>query len=184
VTNIYDNPKRFNAATLEVIEFLDGDVRTGKCLCPCHDDGQNPSLQISNGTKVMTVVHCWGLNNKDHNLGVIAYLRANGAWPTANGLAREGSSEQAEQIRSPEDRRRYARTIWNGLSETVRHFAPLLGCYLEARGIKDVPVTARATMPPEFLAGEDEQAVSSDSPGMVLPVRNAEGKFQGIRYLA
>jgi Toprim domain/Winged helix-turn-helix DNA-binding len=179
MTNIYDNPKRFNAATLKVIEFLDGDVRTGKCFCPCHDDGQKPSLQVSNGDKVQTVVHCWGRGCKEHDDEIIAHLRANGVWPTTNGRARERSSEQP---RSPEDRRRYALELWEGLSESGRSFAPVLNGYLNARGIKEVPTTARVTLPPDYLTSpeDDERVLASHDPGLVLPVVNKEGELQGI----
>ena len=57
-----DNPRQFNAATLAVIDFLDGDRRTGKCFCPLHNDGRRPSLQVGNGDRVLTVVHCFGVN--------------------------------------------------------------------------------------------------------------------------
>src|SRR6266576_5361060 len=99
----------FNPAALEVIDFLGGDRSTGMCLCPCHDDGEKPSLHVNNGDKVPVVIHCFGVETKEHDLEVIAYLKANGHWSTSKRLAHERSSEQAEQARSPEDRRLYAR---------------------------------------------------------------------------
>ena len=65
----------FNPAALKTIDFLNGDVTTGKCFCPCHDDGQKPSLQVNNGDKVPVVIHCWGINTKKHDLEVIAHAR-------------------------------------------------------------------------------------------------------------
>lgn len=82
-----DNLKGFNAAALTVIDFLDGDRATGKCFCPCHDDGAKPSLQVNNGNIVPVVVHCFGIGTKEHNLEVIAHLKAHGAWPTSDALS-------------------------------------------------------------------------------------------------
>jgi hypothetical protein len=51
---------RFNAAVLKIISALGGDPKTGRCLCPCHDDGENPSLEICNGDRAPVVLHCHG----------------------------------------------------------------------------------------------------------------------------
>jgi hypothetical protein len=108
-------------------------------------------------------------------------VHANGAWPSGNGLAREPLSEQVARL--PEDRLHKALAIWEGLSESGTRFAPLLKSYLNARGIKEVPATARATMPPEYLGREDREQAMSHDPGMVLPVRNEQGEFQGIHVV-
>jgi hypothetical protein len=85
----------FNPAALEVIDFLGGDRSTGMCFCPCHDDGEKPSLQVNNGDKVPIVLHCFGNGTKEHDLEVIAYLQANKKWPTSSALSRDQSSSQA-----------------------------------------------------------------------------------------
>jgi hypothetical protein len=110
-------------------------------------------------------------------------LRANGLWPTSSVIEREQLLEQAKQDRSPEARHRFACDVWDGLEERGRSFAPALAVYLNARGINEVPTTARATMPPEYLTcdEDDEPVMASHDPGMVLPVRNKEGEFQGIQ---
>ena len=72
-------------------------------------------------------------------------MRANALWPTSDELSGKKWSEQVRQARSPEDRRRYALAIWNGISESGERFAPLLTSYLEPRGIKAAP-TARTGM--------------------------------------
>src|SRR5215510_12971115 len=134
-----DNPRGFNAATLMVIDFLDGDRSSGKCLCPCQDDGTKPSLQVANGNKVLTVVHCFGRGSRQHDLEVIDYLRAHGAWPTSNALSQKQRSEQAGQRRTPEDRRRYALKIWKDVGNNRgRELASLLQDYLKPRHIKRV----------------------------------------------
>jgi hypothetical protein len=114
-----DNPKGFNEATLRLIEALGGDPRTGKCLCPCHDDGHNPSLSVSSGTKVLTVVHCFGVGTKEHDLEVIAHLKQQGWWPTNNKLLPEQRAAAAN-IRSPKERRQFALKIWNDLGRINR----------------------------------------------------------------
>jgi Toprim domain len=177
---IKDNPKGFNPATLAVIDFLNGDRRSGKCLCPCHDDGRNPSLLVKNGDKVEVILHCHGRNSKEHNLEIIDYLRQNGVWPSSDHLSGEKSSEWAEQNRSPEERRRYAVRIWNDLRRSSPRFVGLLEYYLTPRGIKQVPKTARIAMPIAFLRDEELGAYNF---AMVLPVRNKKGRLQGIHVI-
>jgi hypothetical protein len=178
-----NNPKGFNEATLQVIDLLSGDRRTGKCFCPCHDDGENPSLQVGSGDKVPVIIHCFGRNSRDHNQEVVEYLRANGVWPTSDTFARERSSERVEQARSPEDRRLDATKMWRGLRDNGELFRPLLAPYLNGRGIKEIPTTALAVLPREFLACADEWPVVSHDPGMVLPVSDEKGKFQGLHVI-
>jgi Zn-finger protein len=147
-----DTPKGFNPAALEVIDFLGGDRSTGMCFCPCHDDGANPSLQVRNGDRVPVVLHCFGVGTKEHDLEVIAYLKANKKWPTSSALSRDQSSSQAEKARSLKDRRRYALKIWKELRRLQRHrdLRHLLGDYLQRRGIEKVPETALAVVPMEI----------------------------------
>jgi hypothetical protein len=177
------NTKPFNAAVLKIIDALGGDRRTGKCLCPVHDDGQKPSLQVDNGDKVPVVVHCFGINTREHDREVIDHLIHKGLWPTSDRLRR--ASAEPETKRTPDDRRRYARRIWNGLRKSGREFAFLLRDYLNARAIEQVPETALITMPPWFLQQyyPGERAQSSDDPGMVLPVRANTGKLRGIHVV-
>jgi hypothetical protein len=173
---VRDSATRFNTAALKIIEALGGDVTTGKCFCPVHDDGRNPSLKVNNGTKHPVVIHCFG-GGRDHDREVIDKLRAMGVWPTSGHLAPSKTSIAAEQRRSKKDRLKYARGIWNGLKRSNgQHFAPLLKHYLSARAIKQVPSTALAALPIIY----DDSEIGAHDPAMVLPIRNAEGKFKGI----
>jgi hypothetical protein len=179
----HDNPRGFNAATLAVIDFLDGDRQTGKCFCPCHDDGTKPSLQVANGNKVLTVVHCFGRGSRQHDLEVIDYLRAHGAWPTSDALSQKKLSEP---VRSPKARRSYALAIWNDVRRNRgRELAPLLRSYLKPRAIKQVPNTASIALPIEYLDSEDDRPgqklIASHCPAMVLPIRDFKGLFQGVQ---
>jgi phage/plasmid primase-like uncharacterized protein len=176
-----DTPEGFNPAALEVIGFLGGDRSTGMCFCPCHDDGEKPSLQVNNGNRAPVVVHCFGIGTKEHDLEVVAYLKANRKWPTSSGLSRDQSSSQAEKARSPKNRLRYALKIWKELrrSQRDRDLRHLLDDYLQRRGIKNVPETALVVVPMEY----PEAGVAAHDPGMVLPVRNKDGKFRGIHVI-
>jgi hypothetical protein len=177
-----DNPKGFNAATFAVIDFLKGDRRTGMCLCPIHDD-HNPSLSVSSGDKVAVVVHCFGCGN---DAAVIDHLRANGVWPTSGKLTGAQASLAAEEARSPEERRRYAVSIWNALNRGRGHeLAFLLRDYTATRALNRVPPEARITLAPALLQARDNRnkMLGSHDPGMVLAFRDKTGRFSGIQTL-
>jgi D5 N terminal like/Family of unknown function (DUF5906)/Toprim domain len=171
-----DNPKGFNAATLQIIDFLGGDRSTGKCFCPCHDDGERPSLQVGNGNKVLTIVHCFGEGTKQHDREVIRYLRGKGV---LGGLS-QNQLDKVEQARTPEDRRKYALRIWEDTKRNRgREKAYLLKNYLTPRAIKEVPDTALLALPIAYT--EDDKIYTPDEPAMLLPIRNTEGTFQGFQ---
>jgi len=168
-------------AALAVIQFLGGDEKTGKCFCPCHDDGQKPSLVVGNGDKVPVVLHCFGKNSKTHDLEIIAYLRAQGCWPASDRLATERLANQDKPNRTPEQRRLFGCRIWNDLKRAGGYeFAPFLKDYLNARGITHVPWCAQLSLPPELMKGD---AIASSAPAMVLPVRDRNGKLQGVHVI-
>jgi hypothetical protein len=43
--------------SLEIIRALNGNLRTGMCCCPCHDD-RTPSLHVSTSNDGRTLLHC------------------------------------------------------------------------------------------------------------------------------
>jgi hypothetical protein len=145
---------RFNSAVLKIISALGGDLHTGKCRCPCHDD-RTPSLQIKNGDKVPVIVHCFSTAlGRNHDRQVIDKIREMGAWPNSKALADAPTTEK--QARTNEERRAYARKIWRELSRSSgREFAPLLQDYLLPRKIESVPPTALMTLPPMGYAMDD-----------------------------
>jgi hypothetical protein len=170
-----------NAAALKVVEALGGDPHSGKCFCPVHDDGQNPSLQVSNGTKHPVVIHCFG-GGRDHDKEVVDKLRQMGVWPTSSRLEGDAATPAADQARSEKERRNYALGIWNDLTRCRGdYYASVLEFYLKARGITEVPSAAMFTMPLSWLEGENKRYYAhAHAPGMVLPIRDNTGKFQGI----
>jgi Toprim domain len=105
-------------------------------------------------------------------------LRRMKVWPTSTRLAPNQISQAAENHRSDAERKQYALGIWNTLYRSNgRRFAPMvLQEYLNKRGIDNVPTPAMATLP---IAYSDSEVLTHD-PGMVLPIRNHQGTFQGI----
>jgi hypothetical protein len=168
--------KGFSKATLRVIEALDGDIETGKCFCPIHDDGSKPSLHVSNGDRQPVVLHCFG-GGELHNDKIIEWLKAKGAWPSSTHLQPEHTA--STQQKSKKKKRNYAVKIWNDLIKSNgQGFAPVLKQYLQPRGIKRVPTTAMMVMPVGY---SPESTVEAIDFGMVLPIRNSAGKQTGIQ---
>jgi len=176
-SNDRDNPRGFNKSTLRIIDFLGGDRHSGKCFCPRHDDGQRPSLQVRNGDRWPTVVHCFGKGTKEHDREVVEYLRAKGVW---SGLSPQQLAAGEKKAKTPEERRNYALKVWRGVKRNEgEKFAHLLKHYLRPRGIKEVPTTALCSLP--YAYGQGSGVIISDYPAMVLPMRNSQGKFQGLQ---
>ena len=110
-----ENPKGFDPAVLNIIEALGSDVRTGKCLCPVHKDGEHGSLIFNKGDKQLVVFDCKGCGRNDE---ILDYLCNHGLWPTSNKLTIEYTSLKAEEARSPEERRKYAVGVWRKLKSS------------------------------------------------------------------
>jgi DNA-binding transcriptional ArsR family regulator len=176
------NPKGFNAAALSIINFVGGDPKTGEhCRCPVCG---HKSMSVKNGDKVLVLVHCFKCGTAG-GAAIVKKLRSLEVWPTSDGMTQKPPSGQSEQSSSEAARHRYALSIWNALLRNKGgQLAPLLQDYLNARGISRVPNTALIALPPEFLNFEEGRtAVASDDPGMVLPIRNKDGVFQGIHVV-
>ena len=110
---------------------------------------------------------------------VVAYLREKGVLPTTANLSSSKIADEDNQKRSSKKRRNYAVRLWNALKNSGgRNFGPMLEVYLNTRRIKKAPPTAMMTLPIGFT----DSTVGSHEPGMVLPIRNAEGKLQGDPY--
>jgi hypothetical protein len=93
--------------------------------------------------------------------------------------------------RAPEERRQYARDIWNAVERIVEWAKEELLDYMKTRGLKAVPETARLVMPDWSLRPAqtetddeteiDDERVPGHDPGMVLPIRDRAGEFQGVQ---
>jgi hypothetical protein len=174
---------RFNGAVLKIISALGGDLKTGRCLCPCHDDGENPSLEIRNGDRAPVILHCHGRNDRVHDLEIIEYLRSEGLWPGSAKLEDTDASVGADEARKPEDRREYAFDIRRQLMEgNGFKMADVLADYFRERGLNTVPTTVMFALPVQQLGREarENAALCSHSPGMVFTIRDKTGEFQGL----
>jgi len=127
------------ARALWLIDRLGGDPSTGKCLCPAHDD-QNPSLHValnkftSRGDPVFTCRVC----EQD---ALIAALKARADWPIPRGRLPAPRGGTPQTVRTPEERRDYAKRIWDDLKQQAWDIE-LAGDYFRGRGLNTVPATA------------------------------------------
>jgi Toprim domain len=176
---------RFNAAVLKIISALDGDPNTGRCLCPCHDDGENPSLEIRNGDRVPVILHCHGRNDRSHDLEIIEYLNGKGVWPGSSELEDTDASVAADKARNPDERRQYALDIRDQLEEGngFKMAQIALADYFLGRGLNMVPATVMFALPVHMLGREtrDDAVLRSHSPGMVFTIRDKIGEIQGLQ---
>ena len=158
---------------LAIIEALGGDSSTNDHH-PCPVCGGR-SLSVKNGDKLPVVVYCHKCG-KEGGPAIIDKLRARGVWPTSSKL--EQGAFKAQQKRSAKERRNYAVDIWNDLRKSGgRERASLLREYLHGRCIKKVPSTALAAIPIAYQGSR----FGAPDPGLVLPVRDRDGKLQGIQ---
>jgi hypothetical protein len=176
-------PKQLTQAALRIIEALGGDPKSGKCFCPCHDDGSKPSLSVGSGDSQPVIIKCFGKDDRAHDLQIIDYLKAKGLWPSSEGLTGDAATPAAEERRSPDERRQYAERIWEDLERSGgRQWAEYLADYMAARGLDRVPDTAMLSVPRGLLSRDDDgERLRSRDFGMVLPVRNKTGKLTGIQ---
>lgn len=61
----------------QIITILDGDLKTGMCCCPAHDD-KNPFFSVKDGDNGKPLVKCFAGCSQE---AVIASLKERGAWP-------------------------------------------------------------------------------------------------------
>lgn len=145
-----------------LIEALGGDVRSGMCHCPAHDD-RTPSLHVEdeNG-KLLFFCHA-GCSQT----AVINALRAQGRWPIPSVPFNVAFPKPT---RSDAERRRFA-------LEILRHtqanhgleLAPQLNEYFGRRGIRTVPSDAMLALP-HNMDPNGVRRLLPDRPAMVFPV--------------
>jgi hypothetical protein len=149
-------------AAVDLIVALGGDLRTGMCCCPAHDD-ENPSLHISEGSNGKVLFHCFAGCGQ---LAVIDVLLARGLWPVGSVVAKPNMTRR----RSDEERREFAsRIICDTRANRGRELAQFLNNYFGRRGIKTVPPTAMLAAPFKINPYLDG-CLLPDDPGMVFEV--------------
>jgi putative DNA primase/helicase len=151
-----------DAAT--IIRALDGNLQTGMCHCPAHDD-KTPSFKVSDGHDGKVLVHCFAGCTQQ---AVIDALRARNLWHKKSPK-RDAAERQKHDGYTLEETHRilYAHTI---LRTALDAELPQPTDYLRGRGIKLVPECAMV-LPPE----ESAQYTGHHFPAMVCPVRTDRG---------
>ena len=160
-----------NPSTQALIESLGGDLNSGMCCCPAHDDAK-PSLHVQDGDRQETVFNCLA---KCAQADVIDALRGRGLWPLP-GLP--DRSPGTPTVRSKEERRAYALQILSDVeAEAGRERAPLLlAHYFRARGLDHVPPTAMAAFPDPWYGwyGDKPRRLIPETAAMVFPVTDGK----------
>ena len=156
---------------LWLIDKLGGDLRSGMCLCPAHDD-TNPSLSIGPGTKQPVLLKCFAGCTFEQ---ITAKLRERRLWPVPHG---ESAAPAQRPQHSDEERKRYALTINNDTAKNHGYEnAHLLQDYFAARGIDKVPETAMLALP--FAYAEEQLLLPSWGAAMVFRVVDKRNKEIG-----
>lgn len=177
-TKTTENPKGFNPAVLAILRDCEGDVRTGKGTCPICS---GRSLSLDNGKKHLVAIKCWKCGNEGAS-EIIDHYRDKGLWPTSSKLTDEFTSFKAEEARSPEERRKYAASVWQKLKNSRGlEFAKFcLKDYLLGRGIKKVPYNAMIALPDVIMFGSSNGGLNFPHITMVLPIRDTNRRLWGI----
>jgi putative DNA primase/helicase len=147
-----------------IIRALGGNLETGMCQCPAHDD-QTPSLKVSAGDNGKVLIKCFAGCTQE---SVIAALRERRLWNTGQrnaGPALEKRSGDRDGARDEMLRCHYA---YNILRAAVKEEPPV--AYLRGRGINLVPKCAMV-LPPE----ESARHTGKRYPAMVCPITSPEG---------
>ena len=163
---IFNPPARAGKGHSCANEALGGDLRTGMCCCPAHDD-HAPSLSVSEKDgKVL-----WYCHAGCSQAAVLDALRARGLWPVTNDAP--GNRVKTPR-RSDDERREFALKI---LADTAanrgRELASELSQYFARRGIKTVPPTAMLALPVNLDPYQRVRLIADD-PAMVFQVTDGE----------
>ena len=150
-------------AVSTIIDALGGNLTTGMCRCPAHDD-RNPSLHVTQGQCGKLLVKCHAGCSQDD---VIAALKRQGVWPkTANHKLKPRHDDAEEE----DERLIKAHGIVRVAAEAK---ARPPSDYLRGRGINIVPPCAKI-----LPADESLQMLDKNFPAMVCHVTDGK-KFLG-----
>jgi putative DNA primase/helicase len=151
-----------------IIHALRGDLVTGMCRCPCHDD-TTPSLHVSyRNDKVL--VHCHGPCSQER---VVGYLKSRGLWPRsrAEQKSRTDWYLELEQKRAEEySRLCRARGIVREAGYHGRDVS-LVEKYLRGRRIEHVPSCALG-----LTVRQSRKLFGKSYPAMVFPILPAKDR--------
>jgi putative DNA primase/helicase len=159
-------PGMTNAIT--IIKGLGGNLSTGMCHCPAHDD-PTPSLHVSDGNKGV-IFYCHGTCSQE---AVIAALRQHGLWSNHDRSSEFRVAPRAvRRLHEADEDQEFERfrKAMHILRAAARAKAGAPIDYLKGRGIKTVPAAAML-----LPAGDSDRLTGRRFPAMVLPVLNSKG---------
>jgi hypothetical protein len=158
----------------ELVSPLDNE---GKVECPlCH----KRALTIEDGEKQPTVVYCFGIKTAEHQRDVWAWFKRQ--LPVSKVDPSYADDPQVKPQYTPQQKKTHTVRIWNRLwHETVRYTGPVVGTYLKARGIEEIPFDCTAIMPPAWFRDTKLLPMRANDYGMVMPIRDVKGNFQGMQ---
>ena len=150
--------------TVDIVNALGGDPRTGMGCCPAHDD-EIPSLHVTESQNGKLLFHCFA---GCPQAAVVDALRCHGLWPIPGTIPRP---TMPRRRRSDDERRDYALKI---LADTQanrgRELAEALDDYFARRGIERVPATAMLALPYNLDPQLGERLVPDEDPAMVFEI--------------
>lgn len=117
----------------EIIVGLGGDLSTGKCLCPAHND-HNPSLSVTEDASGKVLVKCWAGCTQDALIGA---LKAQGLWG-AQGNSNQAYTPTPRWKQNTPVKKDTTETAHNILREAARSTLKPTE-YLRGRGITLMP---------------------------------------------
>jgi putative DNA primase/helicase len=144
-----------------IIKALDGNLRSGMCCCPAHENTQTPALHVSAAPDGRVLVHCFANCPQEK---VIGKLKEMDLWNGGMGrpLTPAEQADAREQWSLDRDQRFHkAIEIMRAATEPPGKLRP----YLEGRGIDAVPPAA--SMLKSLRARQ--LGLGFNSPVMVLP---------------
>jgi putative DNA primase/helicase len=157
-------PINSNAST--IIRALGGDLKTGMCHCPVHDD-KRPSLKVTDGRHGNVLVKCFAGCTQEK---VIDALRARELWNGRQHNPRAEPEKRNDDRDEERDELRRFHHAYKILYAALRakEGAPVV--YLRERGINLVPKCA-------MMLPADSSAIYTGKryPAMVCPIIGSEG---------
>jgi putative DNA primase/helicase len=168
---VAETTRNINASGVAVkdalIAALGGDLRSGMCCCPAHDDG-TPSLSVTEAANGKVLWHCFAGCSQ---AAVTDALRAKGLWPINAAAAAAGP---VVKRRTDEERRQFAlRILADTRANRGVELAEFLDKYFAGRGITSVPATAMLGVPFNTDPHLGERLVPDD-PAMVFEVTDGQ----------
>jgi putative DNA primase/helicase len=164
--------------TEAIIKRLGGNLHSGMCCCPCHED-DTPSLHVSTSKDGKVLLHCHAQCSQE---ALVGWCKDRGLWPknerradfrTIRRPVRPPDDQSGDADRSERVHRAYS--ILRAAAEHAKHnpdAARRLMPYLSGRGIDRLPLGAMYLPPNEPL-------LDRRFPAMVQSICDHDGHLRG-----